>query len=282
MTKDTILFPGLHITLKNVGQGFDIFGFHIAFYGVVIAFGMLMATLLIMKNARRYGESPDHFYDITFTGIVLGVIGARVYYCAFEWDSYKDNLLSIFNLRGGGLAIYGGIIGGALGVYIMSRIRKIPFLKAADIVIPGVVVGQICGRWGNFFNREAFGGYSGGIFRMGLPIDGIYSQSYLTEAMLKNAENIDGVEFVFVHPTFLYESLWNVGVLILLIALSKKISKQGAVFGVYLIAYGIGRFFIESLRTDQLTIGNTGIPVSMCVSVICVVLGSYLIFIRKP
>lgn len=281
MTSNSIIFPGLNIVFNNVGRGFSLFGFPIAFYGVVIALGMVMATLFISYNAKSYGESSDLFFDMTGLAIVAGVIGARLYYVIFSWDMYKDDLISILNLRAGGLAIYGGIIGGIIMVLFFSKKKDIHFLKSADILIPGVLIGQIFGRYGNFFNREAFGGYSSGLFRMGLPIEGVRSLNDITEAMMENSEVIDGVEFVFVHPTFLYESTWNLCTFIILFFLGRKKHKEGMIFAMYLLFYGIGRFFIESLRTDQLKIANTNIPVSMVVSLVCILV-AIVILLKKP
>ena len=154
-----INFPNLHIYLKHVGKGVEIFGFPIAFYGMVIALGMVLGVSLILHRAKKDGLDPDQCLDICIFTIIFSVIGARIYYVAFAWDYYKDNLLSIFNIRQGGLAIYGGVLAGILTVYIMCRIKKISFLQFTDLAAPGLLVGQILGRWGNFFNREAFGLY---------------------------------------------------------------------------------------------------------------------------
>lgn len=280
MSTDSILFPGLSIELKKVGQTISPFGFDIAYYGMVIALGMLVACLFISYNSKRYGENKETFFDMTIFGIIAGVIGARLYYVIFAWDLYKDDLISVFNLRNGGLAIFGGIIAGAIFVFIFSKVKKIPFLKSADIVIPGVLIGQIFGRFGNFFNREAFGGYSDGLFRMLIPRDSVRNYSDITEEMLDNLVNVDGIDFISVHPTFLYESLWNTGIFILIFIVTKILEKKsslnkryGIASGIYFVGYGIGRFFIESLRTDQLLVPKTTIPVSMVVAVVSILFG---------
>lgn len=279
MTEKSIIFPGPGITIESVGRSISIFGFEIAYYGLVIVVGMLVALLFISWNAKRYGESKDVFYDMTIFGIVCGVIGARAYYVIFSWDMYKDDLISILNIRNGGLAIFGGIIAGAFAVFIFSKKKKIPFFKSGDIVIPGVLIGQIFGRWGNFFNREAFGGYSNGFLRMLLPVNSVRSYSDITDTMMEFSESIDGVEFISVHPTFLYESLWNLGILILILILTRKPRFYGFAMGVYFFLYGVGRFFIESLRTDQLLVPGTNIPVSMAVSLVSIVF-ALVIFLR--
>ncbi len=272
----SIIFPNLHITLDNVGKGFYIGSFFIAFYGVIIAIGMLIGVSFILKEAKRVGFNEDEFLDICIITIIVGVLGARIYYVVFAWDYYKDNPISIFNIRQGGLAIYGGVLFGIACVYILSRIKKLDFLKVMDVAIFGVIIGQICGRWGNFFNREAFGQYTDGLFAMLLPLDAIRSMEDVTTEMLTNLVTINGVDYISVHPTFLYESLWNLGLLILLICTRKKKPFDGYVFFMYLIIYGAGRFWIEGLRTDQLKLWATGLPVSQLLAAVLVVLGTGL------
>ncbi len=260
-----IAFPNLGIYLENVPKRFGIFGFEIALYGVIIGLGTLFALLLINKLAKKSGQDPDVYWDLAFYAILSGVVGARVYYVIFSWDSYKNNLLDIFNLRQGGLAIYGGIIGGFLAMFVFAAIKKKnPFL-IADTVVPGIAVGQILGRWGNFFNREAFGDYTNNLFAMRLPVEAV-RRGEITENMLAHME--EGMNYIQVHPTFLYESLWNLGILILMLLLFKKKRFNGEVALLYFGGYGIGRFFIEGLRTDQLQIGSTGIAVSQMLGMV--------------
>ena len=273
---NSIIFPNLHITLDNVGKGFYIGSFFIAFYGVIIAIGMLIGVSFILKEAKRVGFNEDQFLDICIITIIVGVIGARIYYVAVAWDYYKDNPISVFNIRQGGLAIYGGVLFGIACIFILSRLKKLDFLRVMDVAMFGVIIGQIFGRWGNFFNREAFGQYTDGLFAMLLPMDAIRSQSDVTTEMLANLVTVNGVQYISVHPTFLYESLWNLGLLILLLCTRKKKKFDGYVFFTYLIVYGAGRFWIESLRTDQLKLWGTNLAVSQIVAGTLVVLGSGL------
>lgn len=283
---DTIIFPNLHITLDHVGKTFTVFGFEIAYYGLIIAIGMVLAVALILKEAKRCGFSEDDWLDVCIVVIIFAVIGARLYYVAFSWDLYKDDLWSILNIRQGGLAIYGGVIGGILAGLVMAKIKKINFLEGADIAVLGLLVGQILGRWGNFFNREAFGQYNDGLFAMLLPMDAIRSMDDVTSEMLANVQLIDGVRYISVTPTFLYESLWNLGLLLILFAIRKKKLFHGQQFFLYLFGYGVGRFWIESLRTDQLILWNTNIAVSQALAAVLVVFSAISLIVlyrrQKP
>lgn len=272
----SIIFPNLHITLGNVEKGFYVGSFFIAFYGVIIAIGMLVGVSFILKEAKRVGFDEDKFLDICIITIVVGVLGARAYYVIFAWDYYKNNLLSILNIRQGGLAIYGGVLAGIISVIILSKIRKLDIYKVFDVCIFGVVIGQIFGRWGNFFNREVFGQYTDNLFAMLLPINSVRSQEDITSEMLQHLVEIDGVQYVSVHPTFLYESLWNLGLLIIMLLMRKKKKFDGQIFFTYLIGYGAGRFWIEGIRTDQLKLWGTNLPVSQLIAAILIVVGSGL------
>lgn len=276
-----INFPNLHIYLKNVGQYLDVFGFSIAYYGMVIALGMVLAVTLIMFRAKKAGIDEDSVLDFCIYGILCGILGARIYYVIFSWDTYKDNLLDVFNIREGGLAIYGGVIGGALLVYFMCRKKKIPFLKMADIIMPGVLVGQILGRWGNFFNREVFGQYTDNIFAMELPLDAVRSMDDITQEMIAHGRMADGVMYVQVHPTFLYESVWNLVLLIALLLYTKHKKFDGQLFCFYFFFYGMGRFWIENVRTDQLMLWNTNIPVSQALAAVMMVASVVIYFVLR-
>lgn len=274
-----IRFPHLGIEIASLGKGITIGGFTIAFYGMIIAFGMVMGYLMTAFQAKRTGQEPDLYLDLALWDIVFAVIGARIYYVIFTWDYYKDNLLQIFNTRGGGLAIYGGVIAGVITTIIFGKVRKQNFFQLLDTACIGLITGQIIGRWGNFCNREAFGGYTNGLFAMQLKQSDV-AASNLTHSVLKHAVEIDGTRYIQVHPTFLYESLWNIGVLIILLLFTKHRKYNGQIFLIYLLGYGLGRAWIEGLRTDQLIFFGTGVAVSQVLSGVLVVASAAILIYR--
>ncbi|MCR4605021.1 MAG: prolipoprotein diacylglyceryl transferase [Eubacterium sp.] len=272
MNTADIAFPHLGIYLGSVGKSVSIFGFNLAFYGIIIALGMVGGIFLARWQAKRTGQDPDLYSNFALWGIVFALIGARLYYVIFSWDSYKDNLLQIFNIRGGGLAIYGGVIASVITAIVYCRIKKYNFLLFADTAMVGLIFGQIVGRWGNFTNREAFGQYTDSVFAMRLKTSQV-NMSNITDEMLANSVKDGGETYIQVHPTFLYESLWNLMVLIVMILYTKKKKTDGEIFLIYFIGYGLGRIWIEGLRTDQLQIGSSGIAVSQVLSAALVVAG---------
>ena len=273
-----INFPNLGIFLEHVGKNFSVFGFEIAFYGCTMATGIIAGYLLAAREAKRTGQNPDDYLDMLLYAVFFAIIGARLYYVIFSWDYYKDNLLSILNLRQGGLAIYGGIIGAFTTVYFFAKKRKLSWLQMLDTACPGLALGQVVGRWGNFFNREAFGDYTDGLFAMQLPVSAVRSGE-ITEKMWEHMEVIDGIQFIQVHPTFLYEGLWNLGVIIFLFIYRDKKKFQGELVLWYLALYGVGRFWVEALRTDQLLIPGIGFPISQLLGAVLAVSGLIAIFI---
>lgn len=274
-----INFPNLGIYLDHVGKNISIFGFSIAYYGIVIVTGMMIAIWIAQREAKRTGQNPEQYLDLAMIGIAAGILGARIYYVIFAWDYYKDDLLSIFNIRQGGLAIYGGIIGACIAVVIYSRKKKQNFSLLMDTASMSIVFGQIMGRWGNFFNREAFGDYTNNLFAMQLPVSAVRANE-ITQKMWDHVVTVNGVEYIQVHPTFLYESLWNVGVLLFLFWFRKRKKFNGEVFLMYLIGYGLGRIWIEGLRTDQLLLPVVGLPVSQLFSG-CLVVGCTILVVWK-
>ena len=237
MTNYIIEFPGLGLTL-NPPAGFSIGSFEVRFYGLIIAMGLILAVCYALRRKEQFGLSEDDLLDGVLWIAPFAIACARLYYCAFEWEQYATNPISILYIWEGGIAIYGAVIGAAIGVIIHCKVfKKISVLATLDLVSLGFMIGQMMGRWGNFFNREAHGGVTDSFLRMGLinPVTG---------------------QGAYYHPTFLYESLWNLLGFVLIHFLSKKRKYDGQVALYYVAWYGLGRAMIEGLRTDSLWWGN--------------------------
>lgn len=277
----TIEFPHIGIHLSGVGDHITVFGFDIAFYGIIIGVGILVGLFIAVSIAKRSGQNPETYYDLVIYGVIFSIIGARAYYVIFSWDMYKDDLLSIFNLRGGGLAIYGGVIGAVITALVYARIKHVSAALILDTVGPAFAAGQMIGRWGNFFNREAFGEYTDSLLAMRIPTDAARA-SDITELMREHMETVDGVSYVQVHPTFLYESLWCMALCLFLLWYWKRKRFDGEVFLFYLMGYALGRVWIEGLRTDQLILPGTHIPVSqMLAGVLILVSAVAILYFRR-
>ena len=278
MSETAVAFPHLGIYLEYVPKSFTVFGFTIALYGVVIAFGMGAGLALALRVAKKYGYDTERVWDFFLYGIIFGLIGARIYYVVFAWDFYKNDLLSIFNVREGGLAIYGGVIGAFLTLYIFCRKKKINYFTMLDICVPGLALGQAIGRWGNFFNREAFGEYTDSLLAMQLPMAAVRPHE-VTENIA--AHMTDGA--IQMHPTFLYECLWNLVVVAVMLLVWKYKQFEGEIALIYLGGYGLGRSWIEGFRTDQLHLPGTQIPVSQLLAIILVIFSAvtYVLVMRK-
>lgn len=233
---------------------FEIFGISVAWYGIIIASAMLIGVMLLLKVGKKYGYKEDDLIDLAIVVLPMAIIFARIYYVAFEWDYYRANPDMILAFRNGGLAIHGGIIGGLLGGFIVCKVKKLNFGDLADLVSLPLILGQAIGRWGNYINQEAHGG----------PTD------------LPWGIMIDGVKY---HPTFLYESIWNLGVFAVLIWTFKKRKFYGENFIKYLVLYSIGRFFIEGLRTDSLMLGP--LRIAQVFSLVAIILGTAFIVIAR-
>ena len=256
-----ISFPGLGITVDPSPVAFTVLGKDIYWYGIIIAMGFLLAYIYMDRRAPRFGLNGDQVLDMLFWAVPIGIVCARIYYCVFYWDGYRDNPISCLYIWEGGLAIYGGVLGGILGLFLCHKVKKLPFWTELDLAAYGVLLGQICGRWGNFMNREAHGSETASFLRMGLT-------------------DPDGVVRYY-HPTFLYESLWNLVGFVLLHFYAKKRKFDGEIFLCYLFWYGLGRVWIEGLRTDSLYLFGTGIRVSQLLALLCVLgAGTALAVIR--
>ena len=251
---EILRFPGLGWEIPISRVAVSIGSLEIYWYGVIIAVGFGLGLWVYLSHNRSCGIHPDEGLDIILWSMLGAIVGARAYYVAFQWDHYKDNLKEIFNLRGGGLAIYGGIIGALIVAFIVCRSKKLPMLPVADAAFPGVMLGQAIGRWGNFFNMEDFG--TNTTLPWGMTSDTI--SNYLSRhqaALLAQGVVVDPA--MPVHPTFLYESLWNlIGVAVLLLWLFPRRSYDGQITLGYTAWYGLGRFFVEGLRTDSLMWGS--------------------------
>ena len=276
-----IRFPHLGIVFSHVGRYISIGDFHIMFYGIIIAAGFLAGLLIAQREAKRTGQNPDIYLDYPICMMIPAIIGARLYYVIFSWEYYSRNPLEIINTRHGGLGIVGGVAAAILVLLIFARVRKQNAALMLDTMTMSLLVGQIMGRWGNFFNREAFGGYTDGPLAMQIPLGYFENagrlheieQTGLLDHLVQLSVGGETLSYIQVHPTFLYEGLWNCLVLLLIFLYRKHKKFDGELLCIYLIGYGIGRFFIEGLRVDQLQIGDSGIAATQVVCVI-VVLGS--------
>ena len=268
MNVGDIAFPHLGVYLRDVPKSFSIFGFNIAFYGLIIGIGVLAGILMAAHMAKVTGQNPDDYWDFAIYAVIFSIIGARIYYVVFSWDYYKDDLLGIFKLRNGGLAIYGAVIAAFITLFVYCRIKKkSPFLMG-DTCMPGLILGQAIGRWGNFMNREVFGEYSDGLFAMRLPVEAVRARDISDNI---RAHIPEGANYISVHPTFLYESAWNLLVFAALLCFRKHKRFDGELCLLYLGGYGLGRFIIEGIRTDTLFIPGTQVPVSQVLAILMVV-----------
>lgn len=268
-----VQFPnmgGLEFTIDNVA--FRLFGLPVYWYGIIISLAFIVAVVLAMRDSKNFGIDPDDIIDLVIIAAPLSIIGARLYYVIFNWSEFQGNIKSIINIRTGGLAIYGGIITAVLVTYFFSKVNKIDVLKLLDLGSPYLILAQAIGRWGNFTNQEAFG------VNTNLPW-GMTSETIKTQLDILKASGMNVNPDLPVHPTFLYESLWNLGVFLLLMSFRKYKKLRGEVFCGYVILYGIGRAWIEGLRTDSLMLGP--LRVSQVLSVILAVVFIIVFFIRR-
>ena len=263
--RDSVIsFPGLGIFNLNPPASFTVFGYRIYFYGVLFALGFLLGILYCARRSKDFGIKQDDFYDMIILLIPLSILCARAYFVLFRLDEFIGRpLLAYFAVWEGGIAIYGGIIGGILAIWLSCRRKKLPFLAMLDLTVFGVLIGQIIGRWGNFMNREAFGAQTEIFCRMGLTDPSGHT--------------------IYVHPTFLYESLWNLALFLGLVLWVKKGRRKydGQMSLLYFFWYGLGRAWIEGLRTDSLYIGHSGIRVSQALSLVLTAVSLVLLLIQR-
>lgn len=243
-----ITFPNLGITVNPSPVAFTVFGKDIYWYGIIIACGFVLAALYMMKRAKCFGLTDDDVLDMLLWAVPIGMVCARAYYCIFYWELFRDNPISVLYIWEGGLAIYGGVIGGAITLLVVAKVKKIPAPVLLDVAALGVIIGQFCGRWGNFMNREAYGALTDSFLKMGLV-------------------NAAG-EVAYYHPTFLYESVWNLVGFVALHFYVRRRKFDGEIFLLYMAWYGLGRAWIEGLRTDSLYLFSTGIRVSQLLAAV--------------
>lgn len=245
---------------------FSIGGFEIRWYGIIIAIGITTALLLASFNCKRRNYNYDKLIDTFLVAFPFAIIGARAYYVIFQFSDYKDNLINVFNIRQGGLAIHGGVIFALVSAYIYAKRKKLDFFEMADIAAPSMILGQAIGRWGNFFNGEAHGG----------PVTYEFIRKF--PEFIQKGMYIDGVYY---HPTFLYESTWNLLVCLILIYLLNKKLKKGTIIFTYIGLYSLGRFFIEGMRTDSLMFGVIRIAQLVSLAGVLLCIGFYIFAYRK-
>lgn len=284
-----IRFPNLGIVFSHVGRYISIGDFPIMFYGIIIAAGFLAGLFIAQKEAKRTGQNPEIYMDYLICMMIPAIIGARVYYVIFSWDYYSKNPLEIINLRHGGLGIVGGVAAAIVVLLIFAKVRGQKAALMLDTMTMSLLVGQIMGRWGNFFNREAFGGYTDSLLAMQIPVGYFAQNGRLAEiqnaGLMDHLVNLDvggqTISYIQVHPTFLYEGLWNCLVLLVIFLYRKHKKFDGELLCIYLMGYGIGRFFIEGLRVDQLQIGDTGIAATQVVCILVFVGSLVAMLIRR-
>ena len=259
-----ISFPSLGIDIDPVRE-FSLGPLSIHMYGLVIVFGLVLAVIYCMRRADQFGLTEDHILDGVLWVTPFAFLCARAYYCAFRWDLYAANPISVLYIWQGGIAIYGGVLGAIMGMLVFCKIKRISLGATLDLVLMGFLIGQAIGRWGNFFNREAFGAETDAWLRMGL-------YSPLTDTV------------TYHHPTFLYVSLWNALGFVVLHFLSKKRTFDGQIALGYALWYGLGRTFIEGLRTDSLYIPGTALRVSQVLAAMSCIAAAVVLayFVIKP
>ncbi|MBQ9609134.1 MAG: prolipoprotein diacylglyceryl transferase [Lachnospiraceae bacterium] len=292
-----IRFPHLGLTFHNVKTGFTIFGFEVKYYGLIIGLGFLLAYLWVAHEAKRTKQNPELYLDAFLWLVIPAIVGARIYYVLFNakeyfakgqgfWTTFKG----IINIRNGGLAIYGGLIAGITVVILFARKRKVNIFLMLDTASMGILIGQILGRWGNFFNREAFGEYTDSLFAMQIPTDffvrhgslrSMIENGIITDKMAQNVVTYDTMQWISVHPTFLYESLWNLVLFVFLFVYRKHKKFDGELILLYIWGYGLGRVWIEALRSDSLMFFGTGLKVSQLLAMLCVVVASVIIVKKR-
>lgn len=272
-----IIFPNIGIEFQTINRiAFSIFGFDLYWYAIFVFFGIIAGIFFgAYLSPKLTKQDPNSYFDFAIVAVPACIIGARLFYVAFNWGNFSGNFFSIFNLRDGGLAIFGVILAAIITSVIWTKKKKINWFLFADTAVVGLIIGHVIGRFGNFVNREAFGGYTNGLFAMQIRIDQVFSQSSITSEMLDNIVLHYGINYISVHPTFLYEASINFALFIFLNIYRKYKKFNGELLAFYFLVYGIARFFIEGLRTDQLMFFN--IAISQFMAALFAIIGAVIL-----
>lgn len=268
----SVRFPNLGLEFEYVPVSVRVFGFEITFFGILLAIGMLLGMAFVVLEAKRKKQDVNLYLGMMISGLAGGFIGARFFYVLLSWSVYKTDIMKVFDTRSGGMVFYGGLLGGVLASAVFCHMKKAAFMEMADIAVKGLLIGQIIGRWGNFFNRESFGEYTSNALTMQLPLSNVRAGE-VTPWMRENLVTIDNVSYIQATPLFLYESIWCLLLLLLLFVWNRRKLFAGEIFMRYLAGYGFGRFFIEWIRTDKMFLPGTDIAINQAISA-----GLFLVF----
>ena len=276
----SVRFPNLGLEFEYVPVSVRVFGFEITFFGILLAVGMLLGMVFVVLEAKRKKQDANLHLGMMISGLAGGFIGARFFYVLLSWSVYKTDIMKVFDTRNGGMVFYGGLLGGVLAAAIFCRIKKAAFMEMADVAVKGLLIGQIIGRWGNFFNRESFGEYTSNVLTMQLPLSNVRAGE-VTPWMRENLVTIDNVSYIQATPLFLYESIWCLLLLLLLFVWNRRKLFAGEIFMRYLAGYGFGRFFIEWIRTDKMFLPGTDIAVNQAISVGLFLLFTVVVIVKR-
>jgi len=272
-------FVNLGIAIYNLPRvSVAPFGFNIYWYGIIVMLVFASGLLYTYLEAKKTGQNPNFYIDIFFPIFVGAILGARLYFVIFNWSMYAADPMSILSIRSGGLAIYGGILGGTLAALLYARFKRYDWGLMADTTTPGLLLGQAIGRWGNFFNREAFGGYTDSLFALRYRASDV---SFIPSSVYEQMINVNGVDYIQVQPMFLYEFTANMVLFALLMLYKRRKVFNGEIAMLYFMGYGVIRAFTESFRTDQLTLFDTNIPASQALAVILVLVSAGIIIWKR-
>ena len=276
----SVRFPNLGLEFEYVPVSVRVFGFEITFFGILLAVGMLLGMVFVVLEAKRKKQDANLYLGMMIFGLAGGFIGARFFYVLLSWSVYKTDIMNVFDTRNGGMVFYGGLLGGVLAAAIFCRIKKAAFMEMADVAVKGLLIGQIIGRWGNFFNRESFGEYTSNVLTMQLPLSNVRAGE-VTPWMRENLVTIDNVSYIQATPLFLYESIWCLLLLLLLFVWNRRKLFAGEIFMRYLAGYGFGRFFIEWIRTDKMFLPGTDIAVNQAISAGLFLLFTVVVIVKR-